>query len=303
MIRAALLLLALASAAAAQTRTAVSARAVTVGDRFLSVVEVEVPDGGRVEIALPVDTAARVLRIGPLRQATEQGMIRVTATLVAWTPGAVTAVPARARIVEANGDARDLTLRFPVPEVRSVLPRDTARLKPRPPKDVIGPDRTIQWLWVAAGAAAVAWLGVLWAWLRRRRRNRPQPVVAPADARAQALAALDAAGASGLAEQGDSRAFYTLLTGALRGFAHAVRPRWSPDLTTSELERRMARDGVAPGDLAPLRALLHTGDLAKFGRYAIPAATARRDLDEARRWVEAFGREERAVAPAEEVAR
>jgi hypothetical protein len=285
-----------ATAARAQT-------AVTVGDRFVSVVEVPVPAGARLEVAFPEDSTARVQPVGPVRQEPgADGAVRASVTMVAWTVGPGATVAAEGRIVGASGDARPVRLAFRVPEVRSVLPRDTVGLQPRPPKDVIGPDRRIEWLWVLAAAAAAAWLAVLWTWHRRRRRARPTAIVAPADARVQALEALAAARASGLAERGDSRAFYTLLTDALRGFAHAVRPRWSPDLTTGELQERMARDGVAPHDLGALRGLLRTADVAKFGRGAVPADTALRDLDEASRWVETFGREERAARP-EEAAR
>ncbi len=283
---------ALATPAAAQAK-----RVLTVGDRIVSVVEIPIPAGSRLEVSFPTADSSRVQAIGRVR--IEPGA-RATATLVAWTPGPATNVTARGRIIAADGAVRTVPLRFGVPAVRSVLPRDTAQLKPKPPKDVIGPDRRIDWRLVAAGAALVAWLLVFLYWLRRRRlRPRPEPIVAPTDAREQALEALEAARASGLVE-GDRRAFYTLVAQALRGFAHAVRPRWSPDLTTTELERRMERDGVPARDLGPLRSVLHTADLAKFARFPVPPDTALRDWEEARRWVESFGRVAR--APREEEA-
>jgi hypothetical protein len=288
------LLCAVATPAAAQGK-----RVLTVGDRIVSVVEIPIPAGSRLEVSFPNADSSRVQAIGRLR--IEPGA-RATATLVAWTPGPATHVTARGRIVAADGSVRTVPLRFGVPAVQSVLPRDTSQLKPKGPKDVIGPDRLVDWRLVAAGAALVAWLLVLLYWLRRRRlRPRPEPIVAPTDAREQALEALEAARMSGLAERGDGRAFYTLVAQALRGFAHAVRPRWSPDLTTTELERRMERDGVPARDLGPLRSVLHTADLAKFARFPVPADTALRDWEEARRWVESFGRDAR--APREEEAR
>lgn len=285
---------ALATPSAGQSR-----RVLTVGDRIVSVVEIAIPAGSRLEVSFPNADSSRVQAIGRVR--IEPGA-RATATLVAWTPGPATSVTARGRIVAADGSVRTIPLRFGVPAVRSVLPADTSQLKPKGPKDVIGLDRRVDWRLVAAGAALVAWLLVLLYWLRRRRlRPRPEPIVAPTDAREQALEALEAARVSGLAERGDGRAFYTLVADALRGFAHAVRPRWSPDLTTTELERRMERDGVPAHDLGPLRSVLHTADLAKFARFPVPADTALRDWEEARRWVESFGRDAR--APREEEAR
>jgi hypothetical protein len=276
-----------ATSAAAQTRTGVSPREATVGDRITSVAELPVPAGSRLEVRFPAGDTMRVQSVGAVRVDTVGNLTRATATLVAWTPGAATTVTAEARIVAADGTARPLRLRFPVPAIRSVLPADTTKHKPRPPKDVFGPDRRVAWRLVAAGVAVALALLALLLWLRRRRR-RPRPIVAPADARAQALQALEAARAAGVY---DGRAFYTLVSGALRGFAHAVRPRWSPDLTTSELERRMEKDGVAAPELDPMRSILRTADLAKFGRVPVPADTALRDLEDARAWVERFGRE------------
>lgn len=290
MMRALLAVLLLAGSAQAQTRAGVSPREVTVGDRVTSVIEMPLAAGERLEVSFPASDTARVQSIRPVRVEEGAGSVRVTATLVVWSPGPAAGVSATARIVAADGTARPVALRFPLPTVRSVLPADTSKHKPKPPKDVIGPDREIDWRMVALGTLAAVWLLVLIAWLRRRaRRPRPEPIVAPPDARAQALEALEAARARGAV---DGRAFYTLVSDALRGFAHAIRPRWSPDLTTSELERRMEKDGVAARDLGPLRSVLHTADLAKFGRYPVPPDTALRDWDEARRWVESFGREE-----------
>jgi hypothetical protein len=290
MMRAVAAALLLAAGAQAQTRAGASPREVTVGDRVTSVVEVPVGAGERLEVSFPRVDTARVWSVRAVLVEEGAGTARATATLVAWSPGPATGFDAAGRIVAADGSARAVVLRFPVPTVRSVLPADTSKHRPRPPRDVIGPDREIDWRMVALGALAAAWLLVLLAWLRRRRnRPRPAPIVAPPDARAQALQALEAARARGAT---DGRAFYTGVSEALRGFAHAIRPRWSPDLTTTELERRMEKDGVAARDLGPLRSVLHTADLAKFGRYPIPADTALRDWDEARRWVESFGREE-----------
>jgi hypothetical protein len=289
MTRALLAALLLAGSAQAQTRAGVSPREVTVGDRVTSIIEMPLAAGERLEVSFPAPDTARVQSIRPVRVEAGAGTVRATATLVVWSPGPAAGV---------DGTARPVALRFPVPAVRSVLPADTSKHKPKPPRDVIGPDREIDWRMVALGTLAAAWLLVLIAWLRRRaRRPRPVPIVAPPDARAQALEALEAARARGAA---DGRAFYTLVSDALRGFAHAIRPRWSPDLTTSELERRMEKDGVPARDLGPLRSVLHTADLAKFGRYPVPPDTALRDWDEARRWVESFGRD---PAAREEAAR
>jgi hypothetical protein len=129
--------------------------------------------------------------------------------------------------------------------------------------------------------ALIAWLA---ARLIRRRRKK----MAPATARQRALALLDRARTSGFIEAGNWKAFYTLVGDALRGFAAELEPRWSADLTTSELLGTMREDDVAAADVDALGHLLRVADLAKFARHGRAADDARRDQDEARRWVEGF---------------
>jgi hypothetical protein len=279
---------------AAQTvRVGAAPRVVTVGDRFQSVAEVALPAGARLLVDVPADSGARVRPVGAVRLAGG----RATATMVAWSVGPASTVAATARIVAADGTVRPIALRLPVPEVRSVLPADTAGLKPRGPADVYGPDRRMNWPMILAAAAVVAWLTATGLWIRswlRRRRER-MPMIAPAGARDVALEALLEARRSGLAERGDMHGFYTMVGDALRGFAAALRPSWGPDLTTTELVERMTAEGVPPAEVAPLAAVLRTADLAKFGRYPVAQDTAIRDWDTARGWVRSFagGKDER----------
>ncbi|HEV7587322.1 MAG TPA: hypothetical protein VGO40_04255, partial [Longimicrobium sp.] len=60
------------------------------------------------------------------------------------------------------------------------------------------------------------------------------------------------------------------------------------DLTTSELLETMREDGAAAAEVDALGHLLRVADLAKFARHGRAPDDARRDLDEARHWVEAF---------------
>jgi hypothetical protein len=170
--------------------------------------------------------------------------------------------------------------------VRAVLPDDSTKWRVRPPHDVWGPSR--DWRALAATILLALLVLALLAWiiarLLRRRRGRG----VPATACQRALALLEQARTSGFVESGDWKAFYTLVANALRGFAAEVEPRWSTDLTTTELLMAMVADGVAEADADTLGRLLRVADLAKFARHTRTPDDADRDLDEARRWVEGF---------------
>jgi DNA-binding transcriptional regulator YbjK len=110
----------------------------------------------------------------------------------------------------------------------------------------------------------------------------------PATARQRALALLERARTSGFIEAGNWKAFYTLVSEALRGLAAALDARWSTDLTSAELIAEMRSDRVDSEHADTLEHLLRIADLAKFARRGRDPDDARRDLDEARKWVESF---------------
>lgn len=281
---AALLVLALGASHAAGAQSVVPLRAtvtpdtVTVGERFR--VAVSLPQAESWLELLPPADSDRVRMVSRTRGSASDST-SATATLVAWRTGPADSVDALARVGAADGSQRTVPLRLPLPAVRSVLPADPRRQVPRGPKDVWGAG--YDWRMIAGLALlAAVILGLLVRWIVRRRR-RGGVAGTP---REQALALLERAERSGLLEAGDAKGFYTLVATALRGYAAAVDGRWSEDLTTSEFLARMRESGIR--DVDALASVLRSADLAKFARHRRTPDEARRDLAEARRWVETF---------------
>jgi hypothetical protein len=266
---------------------AVEPDTVTVGDRFVAGAAVSVPAGTRVEVEVPKDSADRWRVVGrATAQARDSARTRwlVTVPMVAWLPGIPDSLGARLRLTGADGRVASVPVVLRLPTVRATLPADSSQWRVKPPHDVWGPSRS--WLATALQLflallllAVIAWLV---AKLIRRRRRR----VGPATARQRALATLERARTSGFIEAGNWKAFYTLVAEALRGYVAALDPRWSSDLTTSELLEEMAIGRVSGDDVEALGRLLCIADLAKFARRGRDPDDARRDLDDARRWVE-----------------
>ncbi len=277
--------------------TALSADTVTVGDRFAAVVTAWFPPGSWLEMEAPADSG-RVQFIAPPRTSvidSTSGRMRVDLRMVAWRTDLPDTLLVHARMVMPDGTSRAIVTVIRLPHVRSVLPADTTKHVPRGPKDVWGPSRP--WTAIAILAAILfllLFLAILaWVWIRRRgRRRSAQSYRTPREA---ALAMLEEARTSGLAEAGEWKAFYSLVSAALRRYAMATHTRWSTDLTTRELLEEMRADRVDEEQLATLAHLLRVADLAKFARGARTLDDARRDLDAARNWVERFGRPESAA--------
>jgi len=288
-----LALFAASGAAAQEVRVAVTPDTVTVGDVFHAAIRVDVPPGYRLEgpDSLPVsgdveNAGRRFDRSEPIEGGGER--ITIAYPLTAWKPGPIELPTLALRLIGPGEDPRTLDVRLPAAVVRSVLPADTTGIEPRPLKDVLGANRVL-WpillaiaLALAAAAAAIYWI--------RRRRPVPEPVLAPGlPPRERALAALDRARELGLLEAGEVKAFYTLVTDAVREFIEAIEPRWSRDLTTSELLALLAGE-VEEGPRERLSALLQAADLVKFARRRPDAAVAIEEWQVARDWVASFER-------------
>ncbi len=289
----ALALFAASGAAAQEVRVAVTPDTVTVGDVFHAAIRVDLPAGFRLERpdSLPVsgdieNAGRRIDTSEPLEEGGER--LTLAYPLTAWKPGPVELPALALRLIGPGEDPRTLDVRLPTTVVRSVLPTDTAGVEPRPLKDVLGANRVL-WpillaiaLALAAAAAAMYWI--------HRRRPASEPVLAPGlPPRERALAALDRVRELGLLEAGEVKAFYTLVTDAVREFIEAVEPRWSRDLTTSELL------GLLPGEVEEgarerLGDLLQAADLVKFARRRPDPAAAIEEWQAARDWVASFDR-------------
>ncbi|HEX7090422.1 MAG TPA: hypothetical protein VF192_09810 [Longimicrobiales bacterium] len=274
-------------------RVAVTPDTVTVGDIFHVAVRLDLPPGVRVESPDSLAVSGEIENAGRHRVASEPlegGGQRLTLAypLTAWRPGPVSLPPLPLRLIGPGEEARTLDLRLPRAVVRSVLPPDTAGIQPQPLKDVLGGERILWPILLALALLAAAAAGLI-IWLRRRRRA-DAPVLAPAlPPRERALAALDRARGLGLVEAGEIKAFYTLITDALREFLEATEPGWSRDLTTSEVLATL-RGELDARAWEALARVFEAADMVKFARRRPDAPVAFEEWQAARDWVASFER-------------
>jgi hypothetical protein len=282
-----------AGARAQQVRTAVLPDTATVGDVVRAAVWVHLPTGWRVAFADSL-AASDTLENAGKRLLTERpgqrGGVEVAATypVTPWRTGNLSLPSVRLRVVGPGVDSV-IEARFPRLHVHSVLPADTTKQQPKPPRDVLGADRLL-WPYILAALLALLLLALLAWWLWRRRRRRAAVVVAPIEdalaPRDRAIRELDRARAAGLLESGEVKAFYCRSTDAVRRYLAELDPAWGADRTTSELIPRLR--ALDLGVAAALARLLDRSDLVKFARLRPSQGEAFSDWAELRRWVESF---------------
>lgn len=288
-------------AQAQQPRAAVVPESITVGDVFHAAVRIDLPAGTTLAAPDSLDLIEDVEQAGrrEVRIDTAGAGRRVTVLypLAAWRPGSYELPPIPFRM---TGTQRDTTLRVQLPpfEVTSVLPADTAGIEPQPAKDVLGANR-LWWPLLLALLIAALIATALYMWWRRRRRGEEPVVFTPAVPPLEvALAQLAALRREGFIERGEFRPFYERLTETLRHYAAAIEPRWSVDLTTSELAGRLRADtGIQ--DAVELTRILGAADMVKFARAAATRDDAGRDLEAARAWIERLAETPDPIAPDE----
>ncbi len=279
-------------AAAPQVRVAVLPDTCTIGDVVRAAVWIELPAGFKVAFpdSLPIaDTLENAGKRQLQVQARPDGGMTVAAAfpLTPWRTGDHPVPVVRMRVV---GPGRDTIIEAHLPglHVRSVLPVDTAKQKPKPPAGVVGPDRLL-WPYILAALLALLLLALLAWWLWRRLHRPPVVIVAPEEVltpRERALRELDRARAAGLVETGETKLFYSRSTEAVRQYLDALGPAWGADRTTSELIPRLR--SVDLGTAAALARLLDRADLVKFARLRPSQGEALSDWAALREWVEKF---------------
>lgn len=279
------------AAHAQRVSTAVVPQTITVGDVFHAAVRVELPAGAEAAfpdtLALPsgdIEAAARV-RVQVDTTATGRTATALYA-LTAWRANEDVQLPDLAFTVRApGGGVATVTASFPVFQLSSVLPADTAGIEPKPARDVWGASRLWWPILLALAALLLVALLAWYVWRRRRPREIVQPATPGIPPRQRALDRLAHARTAGFVERGELKPFYTELAAALREYLEAIEPLLGADLTTGELAMHARRRGAPPMLLELIR-ILGRADLVKFARARPTAAEAYGDLDAARRWVE-----------------
>lgn len=269
-------------------KTGLSRDTIRVGDPFRAVISIDLPRGSDMTLPDSLQPTEDIENAGKVRMRRDStnGSMRIVAAypLTAWRPGSL-ALPDLSVVLRMSAGERHVQIKLPAVPVLSVLPQDTAGIKPKPPKDVIGGNR-LWWPWILAGALLLAALAAAyWWWRTHRRAHAVAPDIVPAIMpRARALAELARIRELGLAEEGLYKRYYTLVTEVLRQYLATVEPAWSTDLTTAELARKVR----GHAEVAPVVAVLKNSDLVKFARQTPGLPDALRDFDCVHDFVRAY---------------
>ncbi len=266
--------------------TALSRDSIRVGDPFRVVVRIDLPAG--VSAALPdsleagedIENAGRMR----MRRDSANGAWRVRAVypLTAWRPGQLP-LPELSVVLRSAAGERTVAVKLPSVPVLSVLPKDTTNIQAKPAKDVLGGNR-LWWPWLLAALLLLLALALAYWWYRTHRRAAVPPAQPEVMPRERALAELRRIEQLGLIEEQQFKRFYVLLTALLRAYLETVHAQWGTGLTTEELARVMGRGD----ELRPAVSVLRGGDMVKFARHESNQADARRDLNRARDFVQAY---------------
>ncbi len=260
---------------------------VTVGQPFQLVVHVRAAAGWSVALPDGPDSTGPVQALDPrvVTGARVADSVDRTATyrLAAWSVGPRD-LGMPDVLVRSGAQVAHLSLAGLTVFVKSVLPTDSSRRVPRPPRELfLG--WTFPW-WIVVVLALIA----LAVWMTIRRRRGPaaegRPAVSPferAEREFTRIAAL------GLVEAGERGRYVSLAVEVVRDYLHGRFPLASLSLTSEELVREIADAPTVPHDR--LSRLLVEADLVKFARRGL---TTERALE--------LGREARAIVVHEHVA-
>ncbi|HEU4564916.1 MAG TPA: hypothetical protein VFS05_09725 [Gemmatimonadaceae bacterium] len=246
---------------------------VTVGDPFTVMVRVRAPLGASIAFPAGPDSGAsveatdqRTLQRGADTTASELTAIYRVA---AWDTGVVRL--GLGDVAVSGSVERVIPLASASVYVRSVLPQDTAKQIPKPPREPFGAKRP-WWHWLLLALLVAAIIGVLlWWYLRRRRRGpAPVPVEDPYVVAEREFARIEGLG---LLEAGERGRFVALVVEVLRGYLAARFPAAALSLTSTELIRAMRAHPEVPAQR--LAALLYEADLVKFARRPVTAEHGR----------------------------
>jgi hypothetical protein len=247
---------------------------VTVGQRFVLLVKLRAPAGATIEFPTESDSAAKATAtatemIGkPAVQITRDslGVVGTAAyRLSAWDVDSQ-GLGIADIVVKVNGKTGYVSLGSFHVFVRSVLPADTTKRIPKPPRQPIE-IKKLDWRpWLAALAALIvaAILWRLWVWYRRRKN-------APLDPYKTAEREFSRIEAMGLIAASEGERHAALMSNVMRDYLSARVPEVERSQTSSELLASAPWiHGVAKG----LGELLWRTDLIKFAgiRVAVDEA-------------------------------
>ena len=267
----------------AQMGTKVTPDSVTIGDPFILVVRVKVKPGFTAEFPQMPDSAdgrpTKIAIVGtPLleRAPNDSLEFRATYKLTAWDIGTQTIPLTDIHITGPQGTGF-LPLRAAV-FVKSVLPADSAKRIPKPPRDRF-PVTKFNW-WPLILLAMVIALGeLLWAIYKRYRERKN----APRDPYEVAMQEFKRIEALQLTEKGEAESHAVLMAEAMRVYLSAK----VPGAHISNTPRQLAKN-VHLAELGDDRVpeIMEEQELLKFARGRTSPAAALRLGQNAREVVE-----------------
>ena len=267
----------------------VAADSVHVGDPFRVTIGVRAPVGATIDFPRELDSTGAVQSLDPVIVHTSADTSAVEQyadyRVAAWDVGKQ-AIRLDDVIVKLGSATRRVPITNASVFVKSVLPADTAKRVPKPPRDLFEVNPFPWWLWAIIAAVVIGLILLYWWW--RKRRRRPKPIAA-IDAFKQAESEFERIEKLGLLDAGERGRYVTLMLEVLRDYLAARHSRATLSLTSTELQRVVRDLPSIPQDR--LGRVLTDADLIKFARRAVSSDRAR-DL----------GREARAIVAAEHAA-
>ena len=277
------------SALQVKTAVKVAADSVRVGDPFRVTIGVRAPQGATIYFPPPLYPTRAVQSLDPVnvRSSADTSAVQQYADyrVAAWDVGRQ---PIRLDdiIVKLGSVTRRIPVTGATIFVKSVLPADSAKRIPKPPRDLFEVNPFPWWLWALLAAVVVGLILLYWWWRRRRRKTTPIPAIDPfklAEADFERIERL------ALLEAGERGRYVTLVIEVLRDYLAARHTRAALSLTSTELQRAARELPTVPE--GRLGRVLTDADLIKFARRAVSADRAH-----------ALCREARAIVAAEHAA-
>jgi hypothetical protein len=269
-----------------KTAVKVAADSVRVGDPFRVTIGIRAPLGATIDFPRQLDSSGAVQSLDPVNVRTSADTSAVEQyadyRVAAWDVGKQ-AIRLDDIIVKLGSATRRIPVTGATIFVKSVLPADSAKRIPKPPRDLFEANPFPWWLWALLAAVAIGLILLYWWWRRRRRQVKPIAVIDPFK---QAEADFERIEKLALLEAGERGRYVTLVVEVLRDYLAARHARASLSLTSTELQRAVRELPTVPE--ARLTRTLTDADLIKFARRAVSTDRAR-DL----------GREARAIVAVE----
>jgi hypothetical protein len=253
--------------------TRVAADSVRVGDPFRVTVGIRAPVGATIDFPRELDSTGAVQSLDPVnvRSSADTSAVEQYADyrVAAWDVGKQ-AIRIDDIIVKLGSATRRIPITGATIFVKTVLPVDSAKRVPRPPRDLFEVNPFPWWLWALLAAIAIGLLIWYWWWRNRRRDEKPIPAIDPFK---QAEADFERIERLALLEAGERGRYVTLVIEVLRDYLAARHSRASLSLTSTELQRTVRELPTVPE--GRLTRVLTDADLIKFARRAVSTDRAR----------------------------